>query len=128
MVSRGFSHTSHYIVTVKNSCKYNPKNITNCNKSIYGVTFEAFLIQYFNIILMMVYIAKTLSQIIAINSIVINVLKRSRWNIVVFLSFYELIFSIFLLQRKARYPSMKECLTYNASTRVRTKIVFHASL
>ena len=72
MVSRGFSHTSHYIVTVKNSCKYNPKNITNCNKYIYGV-----LIQYFNIILMMVYIAKTLSQIIAINSIVIKVLKRS---------------------------------------------------
>ena len=36
MVSRGFSHTSHYIVTVKNSCKYNPKNITNCNKYIYG--------------------------------------------------------------------------------------------
>ena len=74
MVSRGFSHTSHYIVTVKNSCKYNPKNITNCNKYIYE---EAFLIQYFNIILMMVYIAKTLSQIIAINSIVLKVLKRS---------------------------------------------------
>ena len=71
MVSRGYSHTSHYIVTVKNSCKYNPKNITNC------ITIEAFLIQYFNIILMMVYIAKTLSQIIAINSIVIKVLKRS---------------------------------------------------
>ena len=72
MVSRGYSHTSHYIVNVKNSCKYNPKNITNCN-----ITFEAFLIQYFNIILMMVYIAKTSSQIIAINSIVIKVLKRS---------------------------------------------------
>ena len=49
MVGRGYSHTSHYIVTNKNSCNYNPKYITDLSSTYNNVkTIFCSLFQNYN--------------------------------------------------------------------------------